>query len=129
MVILLVDDEADIHATIGELLTDFGHTVISAMNGAEALRQLRQREDIEVILSDVRMPGVDGIRLLDAVAVRRPGLPLVLMTGHGDETTAAIALRQGAFDYLKKPVKVRQLLKLLDEIEKSQVLKHPLRIF
>ena len=117
MNILLVDDDDDIHKSIGRFLHDFGHEVVSAKDGAEALKHLRERKDIDWVLSDICMPGMDGIELMQNLQVRFPGLPTVLMTGEGGENVAMTALKHGAYDYLKKPVTLKEILAYIERIE------------
>lgn len=117
MNILLVDDEEDIHWSVGEFLTDFGHEVTSAKDGREALRILDGNSNIELVFSDIRMPGLDGIKLLQNIQLQFPSIPVILMTGHGDENIAMEALQNGAYDYLKKPVKLKELLSYIKRIE------------
>lgn len=123
MVILLVDDEEDIHLTIGRFLADLGHEVVAAADGGEALKFLEKADEVDLVLSDIRMPGINGIELLQAVRVRYPGTQVVLMTGHGDESTATAALRHGASDYLKKPVSLETLLAYVERIEERKKLE------
>ena len=96
MNILLVDDEEPILQVIGDFLRDCGHDVLSAGDGAEALKLLESCGDRELVVSDIRMPKLDGLGFLRAARVRHPGMPVVLMTGHGDEQVAIAALQEGA---------------------------------
>jgi two-component system, NtrC family, sensor kinase len=127
MEILLVDDEKHILKIIGDFLIDCGYEVCTASDGTEALQVLEKKESVGLVLSDIRMPRQDGLELLRAARVRFPGIPIVLMTGHGDEEVAVAALHEGAQDYLKKPVKLVELLDRIEQIEgrnqlESQVL-------
>ena len=117
MYILIVDDEKSILKVVGDFLKDCEHKVVCAEDGAGALHILEEREEIDLIISDIRMPKLDGIRLLQAVRVRFPGIPVILMTGHGDESVAIAALEQGAQYYLKKPIKFAQLMDCIDQVE------------
>ena len=117
MKILLVDDETHILRVIGDFLADCGHQTVSAGDGAQALKLLETHSDIDLVVSDIRMPKMDGLAFLRAVRVRFPGIPVILITGHGDETVAVSALQEGAFDYLKKPIKLSEFLDCIDRVE------------
>lgn len=123
MNVMVVDDEAAIRQVVSDFLTDCGHRVTTAHEGVEALRQIDSAEPVDVILSDIRMPRMNGLDLLRAVRMRRPGTPVILMTGHGDEDVAATALQEGAQDYLKKPVAFRDLMECLDRLGERQRLE------
>jgi signal transduction histidine kinase len=119
MRIVLVDDEEDILRSVGGLLVDFGHEVIPARDGAEALRLLEGRGGIGLIVSDIEMPGGDGIDLLRSVRARWPGVPVILMTGHGDDDRTVAAFHYGAHDYVKKPIRLRDLLACIERVEEE----------
>ena len=123
MNILLVDDEEPILRVIGDFLQDCGHEVVSAADGAEALKILEAGRSCELIVSDIRMPRLDGLAFLRAARVRFPGIPVVLMTGHGDEQVAIAALQEGAHDYLKKPIRLNELIDRVDQVEERRRLE------
>ncbi len=123
MQLLIVDDQQQILDVLGDFVTDCGHEVVTATNGAEALAKLEDTAHVGAVLSDIRMPKMDGIDFLKGVRVRFPGIPVVLMTGHGDETIATTALQEGAFDYLKKPVRLTDLLSCIARIEERSKLE------
>jgi|GEM_PF-636103 PAS domain S-box-containing protein len=123
MYILVVDDEESILQVMSDFLKDCDHEVVCAGDGIQALDMLKEWEQIELVISDIRMPKLDGIRLLETVRVRFPGVPVILMTGHGDESVAIAALEQGAQYYLKKPIKFAQLIKYIEQIETRQRLE------
>ena len=100
--VLVVDDEAGVRFTIEEVLRDAGFDVEAAADAEAALRAL-QPGTVDVVLSDLRMPGMDGLALLGEVQRRYPGLPVVLLTARGSERDAVRAIREGAYDYLTKP--------------------------
>jgi DNA-binding NtrC family response regulator len=100
--ILVVDDEAAIRLALGELLGSEGHAVREAAGGDEALAAL-EGAPADLVLADLRMPGMDGMRLLDAIRARFPETLVVLVTAQGDERTAVEALKLGAYDYIPKP--------------------------
>ncbi len=101
--VLIVDDEAGIRKTLGMFLKDGGHEIETAGCVAEALERVANRE-FDVILSDIVMPGEDGVRLLEIVRAQSPLTQFILLTGEPTVETATDALRLGAFDYLPKPV-------------------------
>jgi len=102
--VLVVDDEAGIRKTSQMFLTEAGHEVDTAGTVAEASERIAGRE-YDVIVSDIVMPGDDGLRLLERVRERSPLTQFILITGEPTLETATDALRLGAFDYLSKPVK------------------------
>ena len=102
MRILVVDDEETIRMALGELLRSEGHAVREATEGGEALAAL-EGAPADLVLADLRMPGMDGMRLLEAVRSGFPDTLVVLITAQGDERTAVQALKLGAYDYVPKP--------------------------
>ncbi|HET9334736.1 MAG TPA: sigma-54 dependent transcriptional regulator [Gemmatimonadota bacterium] len=102
MRILVVDDEETIRMALGELLRSEGHAVREAADGGEALAAL-EGAPADLVLADLRMPGMDGMRLLEAVRSGFPDSLVVLITAQGDERTAVQALKLGAYDYVPKP--------------------------
>ncbi|MGH7566571.1 MAG: sigma-54-dependent transcriptional regulator, partial [Gemmatimonadota bacterium] len=102
MKILVVDDEEAIRLALGELLRSDGHAVREAETGDVALAAL-DGAPADLVLADLRMPGMDGMQLLEAVRARHPHTLVVLVTAQGDERTAVQALKLGAYDYLPKP--------------------------
>jgi PAS domain S-box-containing protein len=110
--VLLVDDEQLVRDIIAEHLEDAGFTVMSAANGTEALALLGAGEAVDALVTDLSMPGMDGIAVIRAAQMCRPGLPAVLLTGYdGDGATAATGARvAGTFSLLRKPVRGRDLI-------------------
>ncbi|MFA7331592.1 MAG: sigma-54 dependent transcriptional regulator [Candidatus Delongbacteria bacterium] len=101
--ILVVDDERAVREVVGDLLREMGHVVVLAGDGEEALRKLDE-QDFQLVLSDVRMPRLDGLQLLDAVIERHPGTRILLFTGYGTIQDAVAAIKRGAMGYITKPV-------------------------
>ncbi len=116
-VILVVDDEPNARNGVAATLREWGGTeatVETAVNGADALEQLRQRR-FDLLVTDIRMPVMDGIRLLEEVRSLELLLPCILLTGFAEFAYAQSALRLGAVDYLLKPVRQEQLLEAVEK--------------
>ncbi|MBD3223004.1 response regulator [bacterium] len=131
--ILVVDDEQSMCQYLSILLSKEGHEVITANSGAEALRQLSQ-EPVDVVMTDVRMPGMDGIQLLKGVRALDPELPVIMMTAYASEQTAIDAVNLGAFGYVMKHSKndeykmfVRNALQLRHAESENRQLKTELK--
>ena len=108
---LLVDDDRRFLVSLATLIED--ETDLAAVcvgSGQEALEAIDHRADLRVVVSDLAMPGMDGIELLREVQARAPELPFVVLTAHGSVPTAVEAMRLGAFQYLAKPVDPDELL-------------------
>lgn len=115
--ILIVDDEPDISGNIAEYLTRKGFDVQVAADGVEALAALSSHPDISLIVTDLRMPRLDGLGLLAKLKQQRAGaLPrIIVISGHGTEQDAATVLEQGAYKFMSKPLDMKQLIAALDE--------------
>lgn len=107
--ILVVDDEKSIRDTLNMILSDEGYDVKSAADGEEALKFIND-EIFDIIISDIKMPGVDGMELLGKASKISPETFFIIMTAYASVNTAVEALRHGAFDYLIKPVEFDDLL-------------------
>ncbi len=116
MHILLADDEEHICRSLRELLVDLGYDVACAYDGEQALRYLGQRA-VDLVVSDIRMPRIDGIQLLERIKAAYPDTPVVLFTGHGDEALLKHARRLGVASFLYKPISVRDLIQAIEELE------------
>ena len=101
-VVLVVDDEANIRKVLAAMLQRAGYQVVTAEDGLEAIARLAEHE-VAAIVSDLRMPGLDGMELLAHVKRRMPDIPVVLITAHGTVDNAVEAIKAGAFDYITKP--------------------------
>ena len=123
--ILIVDDERDFVEILSLRLTDAGHRVREAFSGQEALSVLAETEpdalpEIDVIILDIKMPGMDGIETLKQIKARYPVVEIILLTGHGDVDTAVTGLKSGAFDYLLKPADYDELTGKLEAARKQR---------
>jgi two-component system, response regulator FlrC len=107
--VLLVEDDPGLRQALCDTLEDGGFVVRSA-DGGEAALTLLGEHDFGLVLSDVRMPGMNGETLLGKISAKRPDLPVVLMTAHGSINGAVTAMRAGAVDYLEKPFAGHELL-------------------
>jgi len=110
--ILIVDDEPSIRKVLSAQLRRLDHEVETADDGAAAIARL-QEEPFHAVVSDLRMPNVDGLQLLRWCTEHQPGLPVILITAHGTVDTAVEALKQGAFDYVSKPFDQADLQRIL----------------
>ena len=108
--VLLVDDEEDyVHALAERLdIRDVGSRI--ALNGEQALEMLEQEEKPDVMILDLRMPGIDGMEVLERVKKKHPQIQVIILTGHGSEKEEREARRLGAFEYLRKPADTAQLI-------------------
>jgi DNA-binding NtrC family response regulator len=100
--IMLVDDEEDFVEMLSLRLKETGENVVAAYNGQECLDTLEKTE-IDVIILDVKMPGMDGIETLQEIKKRHPLVEVIMLTGHGTIDSAVKGMKLGAYDYLFKP--------------------------
>ncbi|RMG94275.1 MAG: response regulator, partial [Candidatus Dadabacteria bacterium] len=108
MNIVLIDDEPAVRDTLGEHLEEEGHRVRTA-GGGEAGLFLLEEEPADLVITDLKMPGISGLEVLRRVRERWPATEVVLITGYGTLDDAVEALRHGAYDFLLKPVRLAQL--------------------
>lgn len=119
--VIVVDDEASIRTAVQQWLSLSGFSVQLFARAEECLAQLPEHFP-GVIVSDVRMPGIDGLQLLERLQALDPDLPVILLTGHGDVPMAVEAMRNGAYDFLEKPFTPQTLLgSLRRALEKRQL--------
>ena len=112
--ILVVDDEPAMREYVQEVLHGAGHDCLSVQGGMRALSCLAEQEDIDLVLSDINMPGLSGMELLRTVKAVTPELPFILVSGLYELGTAIDALKSGATDYLYKPVRPDALLSMVE---------------
>jgi two-component system, NtrC family, C4-dicarboxylate transport response regulator DctD len=119
--VIVVDDEASIRSAVEQWLSLSGFSVQLFARGEDCLAQL-PRDFPGVVLSDVRMPGLSGMQLLERLRQIDPDLPVILLTGHGDVPMAVEAMRNGAYDFLEKPFTPQHLMGSLGRaLEKRQL--------
>jgi two-component system response regulator HydG len=119
--ILLVDDHKPFRDSLAKILEGEGLRVFPANDGEEALDILRN-EFIHLILTDLKMPKMDGVELLQVAKTIRPEVEVILITGYGTVDTAVTAMKEGAYDYIQKPFKPREILKLVRKAIEKQSL-------
>jgi two-component system, NtrC family, response regulator AtoC len=124
MRILLVDDHAEVRQSLAAFIEQLGHTSLHADNGPDAMAITRGKQP-DLVLSDLRMPGMNGLDLLHAVQDLQKPPPFALMTAFGDSETAITAMRMGAVDYLRKPIDVRELHQLIERIDSTLTVSAP----
>ena len=105
--VLMVDDEVQFRATTKKILNKRGFDTILADSGEEAIEKLTEKPD--VVILDIKMPGMDGHQALKEIKKHSPDLPVIMLTGHGALPSAQEALAEGAFDYLSKPCDINLL--------------------
>jgi len=112
-VVHLVDDDASVRRSVGFMLKTSGHQVQSYESGAELLKNSSRLEQ-GCILLDIRMPGMDGLEVQQALQEKGVGLPVIIMTGHGDVSLAVQAMKAGAVDFIEKPFEKAVLLAAIE---------------
>lgn len=106
--LLIIDDEKNIREGLGANFELEGYSVKLAENGEEGLK-LISKGDIDLVITDLRMPGISGEEVLRRVTTETPGIPVIVLTGHGSIDAAVDAMRNGAYDFLTKPLNLDQL--------------------
>lgn len=120
--ILIVDDELNMRLVLSAMLKKEGFDVSAAANGREAL-QILQSTNVAVVITDLKMPDIDGMELLTRVSERHPEIPVIMITAHGTIATAVEALKKGAFDYITKPFDLDDLKNIVAKAVRTRVLK------
>jgi DNA-binding response OmpR family regulator len=117
--VLLVDDEKDFVEMLGLRLEEAGEFVTPAHSGQECLQVLEKKE-IDVVILDILMPGMDGIATLKEIKRRFPLVEVIMLTGHGTTESAVKGLKLGAYDYLLKPAHFGELTAKLESARKRK---------
>ena len=120
--VLIVDDEESMRHLLSVILTDRGYEVRAVSNGEDALKEIQAR-DYDAVLSDVRMPRMDGLRLLEAVKRLQPELTFIVMSAYGTQDDAIQAMKAGAYDYVSKPFKPDEVVLVLRKAEERERLQ------
>ncbi|MHC5026820.1 MAG: sigma-54-dependent transcriptional regulator [Planctomycetota bacterium] len=125
--ILVVDDKEMVRDSVATTLSRRGHSVVAASGGAAAIEKLGTRK-VDAVITDLQMPGMSGIELLEAIRAVDEELPVVFMTAYGTVDTAVKAMKQGAFDYITKPFSGDELIVAIERAMEHGRLVHENRI-
>jgi DNA-binding NtrC family response regulator len=140
--LLIVDDEERFLNTTKILMEKRGVATFTATNGMDALRVMDEHR-IDVVILDVKMPGIDGVEVLRRTKQKHPLVEIIMLTGHASVESAVEGLKLGAFDYVKKPCDITDLITKINEaydkkhvmekkIRKAQIdkiIRHPMAVF
>jgi len=127
--VLVVDDEKELREALAQVLTSMGHNVLEACNGEEALTIIRDRgidnlASIHMVLLDVQMPGISGLEVLRLIRSRDPSIITLIITAHGNIRDAVEAMREGAYNYIEKPIHQSDIEAMLKKASEAHVLVH-----
>jgi DNA-binding NtrC family response regulator len=126
--ILLIEDDARLAENLRQVLEDEGFAVTSCPRGDDGLRRA-SKGAFDVVLTDMRLPGLGGLDLVRQLHTAQPHLPIVLMTAHGTIETAIEATQLGAYDYLQKPFEMEELLALLQKaVDAGLLMREPVAL-
>lgn len=121
--ILLVDDEPEILKSLGEILNRFGYDVIARTGGQSALSVVSDGAKIDLVITDYRMPGMDGLEFLNALRQKNSTVPVIVLTAYGAVESYLKSLSLGVFEYINKPIKAKELGRIvqaaIDSTERS----------
>ena len=120
--ILIIDDEKNIREGLAANFELEDYNVKTAASGKEGL-ELISKGDIDLVITDLRMPGISGEEVLNHVVTETPGIPVIILTGHGSIDSAVDAMRHGAYDFLTKPLNLDQLDMIVKRALESRQIK------
>jgi two-component system response regulator AtoC len=118
--VLVVDDDATVRFTLQEVIADRGHEVVALGDAQAALAHL---DTADLVVTDLAMPGMDGMQLLKKIAAVAPRMPVIMVTARGSERVAVEAMRAGAYDYLTKPFEIDELAAVVDRALEAAALR------
>ena len=119
---MIVDDELNMRLVLAAMLKREGYEVASAADGAEALSILKSGP-VAAVVTDLKMPHIDGMELLNRVSMEYPDIPVIIITAHGTVATAVEALKKGALDYITKPFELEEMKSVISKAIKTRNLK------
>lgn len=111
--VLLVDDDPGVRFALTEVLRDRGYGVVPVSSGAQALASLA---GVDVVVTDLSMPGMDGLELTSRICRCRPDLPVILLTAHGSESVGRLAAQNGACGCLSKPFDIDEIGRVIEDV-------------
>jgi DNA-binding NtrC family response regulator len=124
--ILVVDDQESLRNLINNFLSKLGHSCVTAIDGVDALEKMKGTK-IDAVVTDIKMPNMDGITLTSKISIQYPELPVMIMTAFEEEDTAGIAICAGARDFIKKPFSLNEfsvrLHKMINDSEAQRGMK------
>lgn len=123
MKILIVDDETNIRMTLKDILEDEGYETCMAGTGEKAI-PLAHKENIDMVVLDVKLPGIDGIETFKKIHKDKPELDVIMISGHSDISTAVNAVKLGAYDFLEKPLSMIKILTAARNVQEKQSLQN-----
>lgn len=122
--ILVVDDEKNIRLTVSQALKPLDYAVDTAVNGEDALQQLAARP-YQLVLLDLRLPGLDGVEVLRRIAADHPAVRVIIISAHGTVDNAVAVMKLGAIDFIRKPFTPNELRTLVQEVlDRNRVAAH-----
>src|SRR5499426_3192315 len=116
--ILVADDEVNLRRVLTAMLKRDGHEVVQASSGAEAMEHIG---DVDVVITDLRMPGADGMEVLRTASKTHPHVPVIMITAYGSVGQAVEAIKAGAFDYIEKPFEQDQIRTIVDKAVRQAI--------
>ena len=116
--VLVVDDDGEVLKTLKKILLRRGYEVLAFESPVEALERLKA-ERVDLILTDLKMPQMDGVQFVSRAKEIHPRTPVILVTGYATVETAVAAVKWGAFDYLCKPFEIKKIYEVIDNALKS----------
>jgi putative two-component system response regulator len=122
--VLVVDDEPFMRESVSSFLKEYGYTVIISPDATDAMQKLSKVDNIDIVLTDIKMPGMSGVELLEKIHAVTPERPVILMTAYAELDTAVNAIRKGAFDFLIKPYRPEYLLHTIEKAVNHNRLLH-----
>ncbi len=117
--ILIVEDDEQMRALLQDMIEEEGYQTDSVNNGSEAFRKL-VRESFDLVITDIRMPGLTGLDILPGIKKLQPDVPIIVITAFGSEEIRLRALARGANSYLEKPIHFHKLKTLIHEVVSSK---------
>ena len=120
--VLVVDDEVHIRETLTGVLEDEGYVAAGAVDGESALQYLAAHR-VDVMLLDIWLPGMGGLDVLSRVREQFPGVTVIMISGHGTVNIAVDAIKQGAFDFIEKPLSIDRILMVMEKARKIRTLE------